>query len=490
MILHRLLLENFRGVVREEVEFPDRGVVVVEGPNESGKTSLVDGLEMLLQHKATSQRADVKAACPVGRQVPVVVEAEFTVDGRRMIYRKQFVNDRRTSLQFCDTTRPALSGDDAHDHVTALLADTVDRSLWQALRMVQDEPVGQVGVTEGMDSLRRALDAAAGGTDPGGDDALIGRVDAEKDRYFTARKGDPTGDLARSDTRLAAARDRLAAARAALAELDRAVDRHTAATSALAATTEAVRQVTDQVRELEAAGERLDTLRTRVRDAGVELDRAGAGLDAVRAADTERRTLVEDVDRLDRRAAELAGELVEVADREQSARARSEEASAALTDAERQADAARQAVDRARARREARRDRRELRAVQRTLELLEEVDRGITLAREQLRAVEVDPGLVERLREAADAERQAAARRSAQAPVVELRGRGGVRVGERLVEAESGWREEILESTRFQIDELSLTVHPAGASEAVRREHELARTTKLDILQQLALPIY
>ena len=51
-----------------------------------------------------------------------------------MIYRKQFVNDRRTSLQFCDTTRPALSGDDAHDHVTALLADTVDRSLWQALR--------------------------------------------------------------------------------------------------------------------------------------------------------------------------------------------------------------------------------------------------------------------------------------------------------------------------------------------------------------------
>ena len=77
MILHRLMLEDFRGVVREEVELEPRGVLVIEGPNESGKTSLMDALEMLLEHKASSGRAEIKAASPVGRDVPVVVEAEF-----------------------------------------------------------------------------------------------------------------------------------------------------------------------------------------------------------------------------------------------------------------------------------------------------------------------------------------------------------------------------------------------------------------------------
>ena len=58
MILHRLTIEDFRGVVREEVDLPPRGVLVIEGPNESGKTSLMDALEMLLEHKADPNRAN------------------------------------------------------------------------------------------------------------------------------------------------------------------------------------------------------------------------------------------------------------------------------------------------------------------------------------------------------------------------------------------------------------------------------------------------
>ena len=176
MILHRLMLEDFRGVIREEVEVPHRGVLVVEGPNESGKTSLMDALDMLLEHKASSGRADVKASSPVGRDVPVVVEAEFTIDDQRMLYRKEFVRGKRTSLEFPGSARQAMSGDDAHDHVRDLLERRVDRSLWRALRIAQDEPIGQVDAARGMDSLRRALDAAAGGEDPTGDDNLISRV--------------------------------------------------------------------------------------------------------------------------------------------------------------------------------------------------------------------------------------------------------------------------------------------------------------------------
>lgn len=206
MILHRLTIEDFRGVVREEVDLPPRGVLVIEGPNESGKTSLMDALEMLLEHKASSGRAEIKAASPVGRDVPVVVEAEFSVDGERMRYRKEFVRGKRTSLEFPGSARTAMAGDDAHDFVRDLLDRQVDRSLWRALRIAQDEPLGQVDAAKGMDSLRRALDAAAGGEDPTGDDSLVERVAEERNRYLTARRGEPTGDLARSESRLTEAR--------------------------------------------------------------------------------------------------------------------------------------------------------------------------------------------------------------------------------------------------------------------------------------------
>src|SRR5699024_2996135 len=160
-----LLIQDFRGVVREEVDVPERGVLVIEGPNESGKTSLVDALEMLLNHKASSGRTDVKAAKPVGRDVPVIVEAEFSVDGRRLVYRKEFKRGKKTVLECPGSTAVALTGDDAHDHVTELLDKQVDRSLWSALRIAQDEPIRQVDAGKGLDSLRRALDSAAGGED-------------------------------------------------------------------------------------------------------------------------------------------------------------------------------------------------------------------------------------------------------------------------------------------------------------------------------------
>lgn len=214
MILHRLMLQDFRGVTREEVEIPTQGVLVVEGPNESGKTSLMDALEMLLEHKASSGRADIKATKPVGRDVPVVVEAEFTIDNLRLCYRKEFVKGKQTSLHFPGSAREALSGDDAHNYVRDLLESKVDRSLWRALRIAQDEPIGQVNAAEGMDSLRRALDAAAGGEDPTGDDSLIAQVTEERNRYLTAQKGGPTGDLARSEARLAEARELLTRAKA------------------------------------------------------------------------------------------------------------------------------------------------------------------------------------------------------------------------------------------------------------------------------------
>ncbi|MCT1639083.1 AAA family ATPase [Dietzia cinnamea] len=487
MILHRLMLEDFRGVVREEVELEPRGVLVIEGPNESGKTSLMDALEMLLEHKASSGRAEIKAASPVGRDVPVVVEAEFTVDGQRMRYRKEFVRGKRTSLEFPGSTRPALSGDDAHDHVRDLLDRQVDRSLWKALRIAQDEPLGQVDAAKGMGSLRRALDAAAGGEDPTGDDSLMDRVAEERNRYLTARRGEPTGELARSETRLAEARAALSEARARHAELDAAVTDHEAQASVHRARQESLTTLRAEVDRLEAAGRVVDELRRARAAADAELDRAVAAHDAASGALRERRALIARAEDEQRRHDDLSAATAVAAERMAPAQARADRARAELEAAEERVSRARARLDAVRAEEERARRRADLEGIERLLRTLETLGEELRGKEADLAAIAVPDGAVEACRRAEDALRQAVARSAASAPRVEIAGEGDVRVAGESLDAGTGWTRDIVEETVFEVGTVSLTVVPAGDTEAVRREENAARAERDRLLADLGV---
>ena len=48
MRLHRLRLINYRGVTECDVSFSTNGVTIVEGPNEIGKTSLPEALQLAI----------------------------------------------------------------------------------------------------------------------------------------------------------------------------------------------------------------------------------------------------------------------------------------------------------------------------------------------------------------------------------------------------------------------------------------------------------
>lgn len=487
MILHRLLLEDFRGVTREEVMVPRRGVLVIEGPNESGKTSLLDALEMLLEHKASSGRADVKAASPVGRDVPVVVEAEFTVDGQRMVYRKEFVRGKRTSLEFPDSARQALTGDDAHDHVRDLLDRKVDRSLWRALRIAQDEPIGQVDAAKGMDSLRRALDAAAGGEDPTGDDSLISRVAEERNRYLTARKGDPTGDLARSDARVLDARAALSAARAAHAELDAAVEDHAGQVAVHRARREALASVEAEVVRLEAAGAIVVEQRHACAEADSEVDRAAAEHDAASRGARERTALVEEVERDRSRAERLRDEVEEIAERLAPAEDRAERARIALEAAEADLTGARARLDAVRAAKENEHRRTELDRVDHLVATLTSVGDELAAVQARLVEVEVDEAAVEQIRSADDTLREAEVRSVASAPTVEVSGSGEVDLAGETREADPGWSLRIVEDTTFEVGSVALKVVPAGDTDAVRREVFAARERLEALLTELGV---
>ena len=90
MILHRLRLTDFRGVEDREITFPERGVVVVHGPNEIGKSSMLEALDLLLSYRDRSNHRDVKQVKPAHADVGAEVEAEISTGPYRFVYRKRF----------------------------------------------------------------------------------------------------------------------------------------------------------------------------------------------------------------------------------------------------------------------------------------------------------------------------------------------------------------------------------------------------------------
>ena len=105
MRLHRVRLCNYRGVADCEVEFPEQGVTIVEGPNEVGKTSIPEGLDLVLTRMDSSGHRQVKSAKPVGRDVGPEVEIEMST-GRfvyRFVYRKRWLRRSETVLSVLDT---------------------------------------------------------------------------------------------------------------------------------------------------------------------------------------------------------------------------------------------------------------------------------------------------------------------------------------------------------------------------------------------------
>ena len=197
MKLHRLVLTNYRGIAHREIEFPDRGVVVVCGANEIGKSSMIEALDLLLESRDRSTKKEVKQVKPTHADVGSEVSAEISSGPYRFVYRKRFHKKSETELTVLAPRREQLTGDEAHERVRAMLAETVDNDLWHAQRVLQAASIAPVDLS-GCDALSRALDVAAAQSDSvlsGTEPVLIERIDAEYARYFTAT-GRATGEWA------------------------------------------------------------------------------------------------------------------------------------------------------------------------------------------------------------------------------------------------------------------------------------------------------
>jgi hypothetical protein len=362
MKLHRLILTNYRGITHRDIEFPDRGVVIVSGANEVGKSSMVEALDLLLEAKDRSSKKEVKEVKPTHADVGAEITAEISTGPYRFVYRKRFHKRCETQLTVTAPVREQLTGDEAHDRVRAILKETVDTCLWQAQRVLQSGSTAAVDLS-GCDALSRALDVSAGEATElsGAEPLLVDRVEAEYLRYFT-RTGRPTGEWAAATNRLATAHEEVARCAAALAEVDEAVRRHGALTAELAALTAQRSDAQTRLAAARTAAEKVAELMRQVKEADLVADTARARHAAAAQAVLDRRRLRVDIDERAAAIAALHGAATQAADDKataaevaQAANAAAEAARATLEATRLRAESARLLADRLAARDEAHR---------------------------------------------------------------------------------------------------------------------------------------
>lgn len=298
MKLHRLSLTNFRGITHREIELPDRGVVVISGANEVGKTSMIEALDLLLEAKDRSTKKEVKQVKPTHADVGAEVMAEISTGPYRFVYRKRFHRRHETQLTILAPRREQLSGDEAHERVRSILRETLDTELWRAQRVMQTASTAAVDLS-GCDALSRALDVAAGQADAPGECSgteplLIDRIDDEYGRYFTAT-GRPTGQWAAAQQRLRLAEEQLATAAAAVAEIDAHVSRHACLSAELTELTGTRSEATRLREQAQAAFDAVEALRAQVQQATLTVSAAQSAASASAAALVERRRLRSEV---------------------------------------------------------------------------------------------------------------------------------------------------------------------------------------------------
>ena len=185
MKLHRVKLTNFRGVECREVTFVENGVTIIEGPNEVGKTAIAEGLQFAIDLPDTSQKAEVKAVQPVGRDEGPEVEISLSSGDYELVYCKRWLRRASTTLEVKAPRQESLTGRLAHDRLKAIFKETLDDELWRALRI--DQGTELILPNFSLPSMGRALDRAAGGEFADErEESLWTRIGEEYGKYWTA----------------------------------------------------------------------------------------------------------------------------------------------------------------------------------------------------------------------------------------------------------------------------------------------------------------
>jgi DNA repair exonuclease SbcCD ATPase subunit len=343
MRLRRVRVDDVRGIDAYEVAFATEGVTVIEAPNESGKSTLLDAVDLLLTEKDTSKKKPVRDLKPAGRDVGSRVEVELTCGDYHLTCVKQFNKQTATQLTVHAPTREQLSGAEAHDRLREILEAEVDLALFEALRFKQGR--GLDGVALGSSNVIAArLDEAAGGHGDGGDDDLLARVRAEYEHYFTP-KGSDGKRIKDADAAVEAAQERYRELDGRLAQLDDDVEELARLQRERVELERAHAGLADDLHAHRQRRARVQQLRQQLAEARTGVERARREhADAQRDADG-RADAVAGIERAERQRAELVEQLAPVQERVAGLEERLADLDRGTTEAETALKQAREAHD-------------------------------------------------------------------------------------------------------------------------------------------------
>jgi len=284
MKLLRLKVVNYRGINSREIKFNPLGITRIEGPNESGKSSLGEAINTIFDYQDNSKGKAIQAIQPVNQDVGPEIELEMETGNYVFTYFKRFLKKPETWLTITKPNPENLTGREAHDRANGILKETLDVDLWKALCILQGEAIGQPDL-ENKQALSAALDKAAG-VHPAAQQELDlhKRVSQEYELYYTIGRGTEKKELQDLRTALTEKQTDIGSIEQHIRALETDIDRVPVLQSDLGQLKKQEEELSQQLINLTAKLEQISLLENTLSAAALKLESAQKTLQAAQSA--------------------------------------------------------------------------------------------------------------------------------------------------------------------------------------------------------------
>ncbi|MDO4908229.1 MAG: AAA family ATPase [Corynebacterium sp.] len=218
-----LTVANYKGITGPvTIDFAETGPTLISGANESGKSSLMEAIDLALSVKATAASKKVKESIPVGKQVAMEITLEAELGGENIHLYKLYTGKKagsKTELRYVDTNK-TFTGDEAEVELQRLL-NTVDADLRAALINRQGALDGS-GKAANIKALTKAIEKLNEEAEESSDDStiadalssdadlqILAAVKEKYKEYFTEKTAKPRGTYLEAKNNLAAATEKV-----------------------------------------------------------------------------------------------------------------------------------------------------------------------------------------------------------------------------------------------------------------------------------------
>ncbi|MCB9766318.1 MAG: AAA family ATPase [Alphaproteobacteria bacterium] len=515
MLIEQVEIQDFRGI-RGPVRLAfGPGLNVLHGPNEIGKTTVVDAIWAALTVPSKGEAQVHKDMQPRQGGEPRV-RVVFSHKEGRFTLEKHFAGYSRSTttlrIEGPDGRAEEVTGPEAEDRVRGLLDMDADyyrgelreaaQGYWPIIRVRQGRaglPPDQDVTEKGRATLARRLAEISERVLSGDDDeALFQKAEARYHVYWTDQKK----EVNRAGTPLRGAREAVEEAEAARAELNRrladheaAVDRHAWLHAALGRLEEERPTHERRLEEARAACARIEALRLEVEDARQAHDLARARVEGPADRSRQRERDRAALDRVEARLAPLREQRAQLQRQHDTLEATRAERSAAVEGAKEQLQRARRRVDRARAWQGMLRSRADAARLEAPLAQAREAEAELQGLRARQHRLTVDEPTLDTLNRLDQQRAQAQARLQTASVTVEVRALSDldlVRDGGPPLPLVPEARHTLTVSrpSTLRLGALAeLSIRPGGGNlEALRQEYTQARDTLQSELVRLGVP--